>query len=151
MLNTSSFFNIMKKNLIHSESINPGLHASVQCLCLCMRRSRLRQKCFFKLENCHWTIYTDWPLCDCITYNYSKHCIRFCFAIWMIYIYIFYLITSFWMKVVSCTLYTFSCRSTKWSKKDINLFELKPVTYIITILCAVYAFCKLCYVFSIHT
>ncbi len=39
MLNTSSLFNIMKKNLIHSEGINPGLHASVQCLCLCMRRS----------------------------------------------------------------------------------------------------------------
>ncbi len=28
MLNTS-FFNIMKKYLIHSEGINPGLHASV--------------------------------------------------------------------------------------------------------------------------
>ncbi len=39
MLNTSSLFNIMKKNLIHSEGINPGLHASVQCLCLCMRTS----------------------------------------------------------------------------------------------------------------
>ncbi len=29
MLNTSSLFNIMKKNLIHSEAINPVLHASV--------------------------------------------------------------------------------------------------------------------------
>ncbi len=41
MLNTSSLFNIMKKNLIHSEGINPGLHVSVQCLCLCMRSSSL--------------------------------------------------------------------------------------------------------------
>ncbi len=29
MLNTSSLFNIMKKNLIHSEGINPVIHASV--------------------------------------------------------------------------------------------------------------------------
>ncbi len=29
MPNTSSHFNIMKKYLIHSEGINPGLHASV--------------------------------------------------------------------------------------------------------------------------
>ncbi len=41
MLNTSSLFNIMKKNLIHLEDINPDLHASVQCLRLCMRRSSL--------------------------------------------------------------------------------------------------------------
>ncbi len=39
MLNTSFLFNIMKKNLIHSEGINLVLHASVQCLRLCMRRS----------------------------------------------------------------------------------------------------------------
>ncbi len=41
MLNTSSLFNIMKINLIHSEGINPGFHVSVQCLCLGMRRSSL--------------------------------------------------------------------------------------------------------------